>query len=105
MKVTTIDEGFLVMSDENMTGRRLYASREGAVIHIAVNPGKAIEPHAANVDMELFVLEGRGVFTVGDEAAELGPGCLVESPRDIPHGIQNPGPGTLRVLAIKNGDA
>jgi len=102
MKLTSIDQGFLVMSDENMEGRRLFASPDAAVIHITVQSGHAIEPHAASVDMEFFVLEGRGLFSVGGESAEAGPGVLVESPRDIPHGIKNPGPGPLRVLAIKN---
>jgi quercetin dioxygenase-like cupin family protein len=86
-----------------MTGRRLYASGEAVVIHIAIEPGRAIEPHAAPVDMEFFVLEGSGLFTVGGESAEAGPGALVESPRNIPHGIRNTGPGPLRLLAVKNG--
>jgi mannose-6-phosphate isomerase-like protein (cupin superfamily) len=103
MKATYIEEGAVVMSDENMTGRRLYASAEAAVIHILVRPGREIAPHAAALDMEFFVLEGRGLFSVGEESLEAGPGTLVESPKDIPHGIRNPGPGPLRVLAIKNG--
>jgi mannose-6-phosphate isomerase-like protein (cupin superfamily) len=102
MKVTKIEEGFLVMEDENMSGRRLFGSPETVVLHIAVHPGRAIEPHVAKVDMEFFVLEGRGLFTVGDESAEAGRGELVESPKDIPHGIRNLWPGELRVLAIKN---
>jgi mannose-6-phosphate isomerase-like protein (cupin superfamily) len=103
MRVTKAEDGVLVMRDGNMTGMRLYASPQAEVIHITVNPGRAIEPHAAKVDMEFYVLEGRGLFSVGDESASAGPGELVESPRDIPHGIRNPGPGALRVIAIKNG--
>ncbi len=103
MKITKIEDGFVVMSDEAFTGRRLYASPGATVIHMTVRPGKAIEPHAADVDMEFYVLEGKGLFTVGPESAEAGPGELVESPKGVAHGIRNEGTGELRVLAIKNG--
>jgi mannose-6-phosphate isomerase-like protein (cupin superfamily) len=103
MKVTKVEDGFVAMSDGSFTGRRLYDSPQATLIHMAIRPGKAIESHAASVDMEFFVLEGRGLFIVGDESAEAGPGALVESPKDVPHGIRNVGPGELLVLAIKNG--
>jgi quercetin dioxygenase-like cupin family protein len=103
MRITKIEEGFVVMNDEAFTGRRLYDSAATTVIHMTVNPGRSIEPHAAPMDMEFYVLEGRGIFSVGEETADAGPGALVESPKDIPHGIRNPGPGSLRLLAIKNG--
>ena len=103
MKLTSIDEGFKVMDNENMVGRRLFASAQATVIHITVLSGRAIEPHATEMDMEFFVLEGKGTFTIGAESAEAGPGVLVEGPKGLVHGIRNLGPGTLRVLAIKNG--
>ncbi len=103
MKITGIDEGFLAMSSEDMVGRRLYASGSTAVIHITIQVGRAIEPHATDTDMEFFVLEGRGHFTIGAESAEAGANTLVEGPKGLVHGIRNPGPGLLRVLAIKNG--
>jgi len=103
MKITGIDEGFLAMSNEDMVGRRLFASPQAAVIHITIQGGRAIAPHATDTDMEFFVLEGRGVFTIGTESAEAGPNVLVEGPKGLVHGIMNPGPGALRVLAIKNG--
>ncbi len=102
MTIRKIEEGALVMSDDNFTGRRLYGSADTVVIHMTINPGRAVEPHAAPVDMEFFVLEGRGIFTVGGETAESGPDALIESPAGVPHGIRNPGPGKLRLLAIKN---
>jgi mannose-6-phosphate isomerase-like protein (cupin superfamily) len=52
--------------------------------------------------VEFFVLEGRGSFTLGEESTEAGAGSLLPSPRGVPHGMKNAGPGILRVLAIKN---
>ena len=105
MRITKVQDAFIVMSDQNFTGRRLYASDETAVIHITINPGGAIEPHSAELDMEFYVASGRGIFSVGDQVAEATQGCLVESPAGVAHGIRNPGPEPLEILAIKNGRA
>jgi mannose-6-phosphate isomerase-like protein (cupin superfamily) len=102
MRITRIEEGFSVMEDEDMAGKRLYASPGATIIHITIHPGRAIEPHATPVDMEFFVLEGRGLFTIGGEEAEAGQGSLVEGPKNLVHGIRNLGEAPLRVLAIKN---
>jgi mannose-6-phosphate isomerase-like protein (cupin superfamily) len=103
MRTTRLDEGFVVMSDGSMTGRRLYASSAIAVIHMTINPDREVAPHSAEVDMEFFVIAGTGRFSVGDEAIVAGSGTLVESPAGVPHGIANVGEGPLELLAIKNG--
>lgn len=103
MKVTNIEEAFIVMQDQRMRGRRIYASDAATVLHMEIHPGREIEPHSADVDMEFYVISGTGRFSVGDEAAEAGPGNLVESPAGIPHGIVNTGPAPLELIAIKNG--
>ncbi len=103
MNVTSLDEAFIIMQDSRMRGRRLYASDGATIIHMTIHPGQAIAPHAADVDMEFFVIAGNGRFSVGDESADAGPGTLVESPAEIPHGIMNTGSTSLELLAIKNG--
>jgi mannose-6-phosphate isomerase-like protein (cupin superfamily) len=103
MKMTRMEDGAVVMSDDRMTGRRLYASEAATVIYMTINPGKEILPHPADVDMEFFVIEGKGRFSVGDESALAEAGTLVESPAGLPHGISNAGERPLVILAIKNG--
>jgi Mannose-6-phosphate isomerase len=105
MRITTDQEAFIVMSDQNFTGRRLYASSETTIIRMSINPGGGIEAHSAELDMEFYVISGRGIFSVGEQSAEAVAGSLVESPAGIPHGIRNPGPESLELLAIKNGSA
>jgi quercetin dioxygenase-like cupin family protein len=102
VKTTRLEDGFVVMSDENITGRRLFASREVAIIHITVHPDGEIKPHAAAVNMEFFVIAGQGRFSVGDDEVLAEPGTLVESPANIPHGIVNAGKDPLVLLAVKN---
>lgn len=102
VKITRLEDGFVVMSDENMTGRRLFASGEVAIIHMTVHPAGVVTPHAAAVNMEFFVISGHGRFSVGDDEVLAEPGTLVESPANIPHGIVNVGKDPLVLLAVKN---
>jgi mannose-6-phosphate isomerase-like protein (cupin superfamily) len=103
MKVTSLNDAFIVMQDDRMTGRRLYASDGATIIHMIIHPGQAIAPHAADVDMEFYVISGSGRFSVGDESADAGSGMLVVSPAEIPHGITNTGSAPLELIAVKNG--
>jgi quercetin dioxygenase-like cupin family protein len=102
MKCLKIEEGKLALDKDGALCRQLYDSPEAAVFHIQVSPGGSVTPHITPVDMEFYVLEGRGIFILGEEKRELEAGVLLQSPRGVPHGMTNPGPGTLRVLAIKN---
>jgi len=102
MKRVAIADGKIVKHDGGVTGRQIYDSEEAVVIHIEVEPGGAIAPHVTPVDMEFYVLEGQGRFILGEDHLDSGPGVLIPSPRGVPHGMRNLGPGPLRVLAIKN---
>ena len=46
-----------------------------------------------------YVLSGRGVFVMGDDRRELGPGDFVVVPRGAPHALARVG-GELRMLVI-----
>jgi mannose-6-phosphate isomerase-like protein (cupin superfamily) len=102
MKKTAIDEGKIIKDDSGTLARAIYSAPEAMIVHIAVQPGGFVTPHVTEVDMEFFVLEGRGSFSLGDESTEAGPGILIPSPKGLPHGMRNPGPGILRVLAVKS---
>jgi mannose-6-phosphate isomerase-like protein (cupin superfamily) len=102
VKTTRLEDGFVVMSDENMTGCKLFASSEVAIIHMTIHPGGAVTPHSAAVNMEFFVIAGQGRFSVGDDEVLAEPGTLVESPANVPHGIVNVGKEPLVLLAVKN---
>lgn len=102
MKLIDRREAKTVMEKDGVLARGLYDAPEAAVIHIEVAPGGEILPHVTPVDMEFFVLEGRGVFILGEQSREAGEGILILSPRGVPHGMKNTGNSPLRVLAIKN---
>jgi quercetin dioxygenase-like cupin family protein len=49
-------------------------------------------------DKFYHVLEGRGVFTVGSDRREAGPGEVVWAPSGVVHGVRNGGPERLVLL-------
>jgi quercetin dioxygenase-like cupin family protein len=64
-----------------------------------LEPGQVqpVHDHAAQ-DKFYLVLEGNGVFTVGDTAVEAGPGHVVWARAGVPHGVRNAGHERLVVL-------
>ena len=102
MKKLGLDQGKIIKDDSGVLARAVYSSPEALIVHIAVTPGGFVKPHVTPVDMEFLVLEGKGTFSLGEESTEAGVGTLLPSPRGVPHGMKNAGPGVLRVLAIKN---
>jgi len=55
---------------------------------LAPGQGQPVHMHA-NQDKFYFVLEGEGVFTVGDEVRSCGPGHAICAPAGVDHGVTN----------------
>ena len=66
-----------------------------------LEPGQEqkVHAHAGNTKFYL-VRSGRGVFTVGEEERELGPGELAWSAPGEPHGVRNEGPERLELMVV-----
>jgi quercetin dioxygenase-like cupin family protein len=66
-----------------------------------LEPGQTQKIHAhEGVEKFYFVLEGSGIFTVGDEEKAAGTGSLVVAPAGIPHGVTNNGRARLSLLVV-----
>ena len=53
-------------------------------------PGQIQSPHAhEREDKIYYVIKGRGMFTVGNEERELGPGEIALAPAGQNHGVAN----------------
>lgn len=64
-----------------------------------LEPGQMQPVHDhADQDKVYVVLEGAGVFTVGADEQEAGPGSVVWAPAGVPHGVRNAGQERLAVL-------
>ncbi|HHH30317.1 MAG TPA: cupin domain-containing protein [Polyangiaceae bacterium] len=64
-------------------------------------PGQAHASHVhADMDKVYQVVEGTGLFRLGEQESTLSPGAMLFAPAGVPHGIRNTGTGRLVVLAI-----
>ena len=64
-----------------------------------LEPGQIQKVHEhADQDKFYFVLEGEGLFTVGEETKSVVAGTLVLTPAGVPHGVENEGPERLVIF-------
>jgi quercetin dioxygenase-like cupin family protein len=67
----------------------------------AFEPGQSHALHAhAGMDKMYLVIEGEGLFLLEEGEAAMRAGDALVAPEGVPHGIRNPGPGRLLVLAV-----
>lgn len=75
---------------------------QGEHVQVGLNclePGQQQRVHAhEGADKFYLVLEGRALFTVGDEEREAEAGALVIAPAGIEHGVANTGDTRLSLL-------
>jgi quercetin dioxygenase-like cupin family protein len=64
-----------------------------------LEPGQTQSAHAhEGADKFYFVLEGSGIFTVGDEERQAETGTVVAAPAGVKHGVTNSGDKRLSLL-------
>src|SRR5215210_981929 len=64
-------------------------------------PGQSQHLHDhADQDKFYYVVEGQGLFTVGDQQQTCGPATLILAPAGIPHGVDNPGDTLLAFITV-----
>lgn len=71
---------------------------------VGLNAFEAGQSHAlhahAGMDKVYQVMEGEGMFLLEGKELPARPGDLLVAPDGVPHGVRNPGPGRLLILAI-----
>ena len=101
MVITTLENATAVPNPAGLDARRLYDMPEAQVIHIRLTPGQAVAKHIIPVNAAFYVLEGTGLFEIGEESAEASAGMIVESPASLTRGIVNTGSGDLCFLVFR----
>jgi quercetin dioxygenase-like cupin family protein len=77
-------------SAEKLAKTNLFETAQMFCDVYGLEPGQAQKAHAhATATKFYFVLEGRGVFQIGEERRELGPGGLAWSAPGEQHGVEN----------------
>src|SRR5262245_14815388 len=64
-----------------------------------IQPGGEQRIHSHPPEQVYFILEGRGLMTVGDETRRVEPGDCIFIPSGQPHGLKNHGGVTLRYFS------
>ena len=66
-----------------------------------LTPGQEQTAHAhAGSDKVYFVIDGVGIFRIGDEERQVGSGHAVLAPAGASHAVRNPGPERLTLLVF-----
>ena len=86
---------------EWMSNPELVGAKELLLVRATFPPGEAhnFHKHPAREEI-IYVLEGRAEQWVGREKRLLAPGEMAHIPMNTPHATYNPGPDTLKFLAI-----
>lgn len=86
---------------DRMGKATLYQSPQVLVGLNAFEAGQSHALHAhAGMDKVYQVVEGEGVLLLEGRELPIRAGELAVAPAGVPHGLRNPGPGRLLVLAI-----
>src|SRR5262245_730246 len=64
-----------------------------------LQPGGEQRLHSHRPEQVYFILEGRGLMTVGSETQRVEPGDCIFIPSGQPHGLKNDGDATLRYFS------
>lgn len=81
--------------------KKIHESENAQVVHILLNPGESLKKHTTPVDVFFYVLEGEGFVEIGDERQKIWKDMLIDSPKNIPHCLNNEGSEIFRVLVVK----
>ena len=101
MNIVSPKEGQEAYNKDKVVGTKILSKEEVDVVHLDIAPGKSLPVHSTATEVFFYVLEGTGEIEVGDEREQVSKDTLVESPRNIPHGLHNTGTGPFRVLVVK----
>ena len=73
---------------ERPVHKLLYDSEKMRVVLFCLLPGQVIAPHTSTSEVMMYLVEGEGTFTVGEEKQKLTPGSFLVCKSNEPHGFE-----------------
>jgi quercetin dioxygenase-like cupin family protein len=101
VKITRIEETTTFENVHLVEAKQIYDTENSTVIHMSLQPGQSLKKHTTPVDVFFYILEGKGTVEIGDEQQEVQKEAIIESPKGIPHLLQNSGESVFRFLVVK----
>ena len=77
------------MKDRQRVKKNLLRTRNFNVVLICLESGQEIPSRPEPYDVCFYVVDGKGMFTVGKEQAELSRGKLIFAPANVGRGIKS----------------
>lgn len=85
---------YLLASPRTSNGKHLTTTQ------VEIKPGGDQQIHSRVPEQMYFMLEGRGMMTVGVDKERVEPGDCIFIPSGAPHGLQNDGDVVLRYFSV-----
>ncbi len=82
----------------------LFGDVSFSFIWVELEPGQGPKLHKHDYQEVFLVIEGRAVYTLGEETVEVSGGQVVIAPPGVPQKFVNAGPGVLRQIDIHASD-
>jgi mannose-6-phosphate isomerase-like protein (cupin superfamily) len=101
MQIITRDDGSVVKNDGSISAQKLLSKEEVEVVRIRLQADSSLPVHTTPVDVFFYIIEGSGEVEIGEEREKVEAGMIVESPKDIPHGLHNRSKAPFEVLVVK----
>lgn len=102
MKISKAFDGEIKVSKNGVKSQLVYNNSNAKVMHLTVEPGARLDTHTTPVDVFFYILEGEAWIEVGNERELAICDSIIESPKDIPHAVENYSKDKiLRVLVTK----
>jgi len=79
----------------------LVERKDVQVIDLVLSPGQVVPKHITPVDVFFYVVEGKGVIEIGEEAEQVSATDITVSPAQIPHGLRAAPDSAFSVLVVK----
>ena len=85
---------------DRISREMLADTPEMRVALMCLEPGQELNPHKAPLRLMMYCVEGRGVFTVGDEEIEADEKTAILCDPMVPHGFKASKGERLVVMAV-----
>jgi mannose-6-phosphate isomerase-like protein (cupin superfamily) len=92
------------VQEEGIVSYLLVSPRTSDAKHLTtsvveIKPGGSQRVHSHVPEQIYYILEGKGLMTVGDQKEHVGPGDCIFIPTETPHGLDNHGEVLLRYFS------
>lgn len=90
----------ITFKDDKLTKEMLFDSPEMRIALMCLEPGQKLTPHKAPLRLLMYVVEGKGTFTVGEEKIEADEKTCIPCEPMVEHGFEADKGEKLVVMAV-----